>query len=54
MRYFSVSPRVFLGLSIYQRYSGEEGGLRGSQDIATSYKNAGAQVKGMLQIDMSA
>lgn len=35
-------------------YSAEEGGLRGSQAIATAYKNAGTQVKGMLQLDMTA
>ncbi|PPQ65192.1 hypothetical protein CVT24_011376 [Panaeolus cyanescens] len=35
-------------------YSGEEGGLKGSQAIATAYKSAGTQVKAMLQFDMTA
>ncbi|KAG5642917.1 hypothetical protein DXG03_001888 [Asterophora parasitica] len=35
-------------------YSGEEGGLLGSQAIAKSYKTAGTQVKAMLQLDMTA
>ncbi|KAK1232474.1 hypothetical protein PQX77_004374 [Marasmius sp. AFHP31] len=35
-------------------YAGEEGGLLGSQAVATSYKNAGAQVKAMIQFDMVA
>ncbi|KAF8159899.1 Zn-dependent exopeptidase [Crassisporium funariophilum] len=35
-------------------YAAEEGGLRGSQAIATKYKNDGVQVKGMLQLDMTA
>ncbi|KAF8662808.1 hypothetical protein AX16_001090 [Volvariella volvacea WC 439] len=35
-------------------YAGEEGGLLGSQAIATSYRNAGRSVKGMLQLDMTA
>ncbi|KAL0061482.1 hypothetical protein AAF712_011705 [Marasmius tenuissimus] len=35
-------------------YAGEEGGLLGSQAIATSYKNAGRQVKAMIQLDMVA
>jgi len=38
----------------WNRYSAEEGGLRGSQDIATAYKKANTQVKGMLQLDMTA
>ncbi|KZV80603.1 Zn-dependent exopeptidase [Exidia glandulosa HHB12029] len=32
----------------------EEGGLLGSQDIAATYEEGGARVKGMLQIDMTA
>jgi len=35
-------------------YSGEEGGLLGSQAIAKSYKAAGTQVKAMMQLDMTA
>jgi leucyl aminopeptidase len=34
-------------------YSGEEGGLLGSNAIATSYKSAGKSVKAMLQFDMT-
>lgn len=34
-------------------YSGEEGGLLGSNAIATSYKRAGTQVKAFLQLDMT-
>ncbi|KDQ20484.1 hypothetical protein BOTBODRAFT_26505 [Botryobasidium botryosum FD-172 SS1] len=33
-------------------YAGEEGGLLGSQKVATSYKNAGKTVRGMLQLEM--
>ncbi|KAF9257570.1 Zn-dependent exopeptidase [Marasmius fiardii PR-910] len=35
-------------------YAAEEGGLLGSQDIATSYKNAGVDVKAQIQFDMIA
>ncbi|KJA13667.1 hypothetical protein HYPSUDRAFT_151345 [Hypholoma sublateritium FD-334 SS-4] len=38
----------------FQWYSGEEGGLKGSQAIAKSYKSANKQVKAMLQFDMTA
>lgn len=34
-------------------YSGEEGGLLGSQAIATNYKSAGKSVKAMMELDMS-
>lgn len=34
-------------------YAAEEVGLRGSKDIAQSHKNAGAQVVGVAQFDMS-
>lgn len=34
-------------------YSGEEGGLLGSQAIATRYKNAGTQVKAFMELDMT-
>jgi len=34
-------------------YSGEEAGLLGSQDIATSYKERGMQVKAFMEMDMS-
>ncbi|TFK75019.1 Zn-dependent exopeptidase [Pluteus cervinus] len=34
-------------------YSGEEAGLLGSQDIATSYKNARTQVKAFMELDMT-
>ena len=34
-------------------YSGEEGGLLGSQAIASSYKTAGKAVKAMFQLDMT-
>jgi leucyl aminopeptidase len=33
-------------------YAAEEAGLRGSADIAAAYKKAGAQVEGMLNMDM--
>ncbi|KZV93709.1 Zn-dependent exopeptidase [Exidia glandulosa HHB12029] len=43
------------GLAIeFQWYAAEEGGLLGSQDIAAAYEKAGAKVKGMLQMDMTA
>ena len=35
-------------------YSGEEGGLLGSQAIARDYKNRGVAVKAFLQLDMTA
>ena len=35
-------------------YAGEEGGLRGSGDIARRYKEQGVNVKAMLQLDMTA
>lgn len=35
-------------------YGGEELGLLGSGDIATSYRSAGKSVKGVLQLDMTA
>lgn len=38
----------------FQFYAAEEVGLRGSQAIATSYKNSGVQVKAHYQIDMTA
>ena len=34
-------------------YSGEEGGLLGSQDIASSYADKGVKVKAMMQLDMT-
>jgi leucyl aminopeptidase len=34
-------------------YSGEEGGLLGSQAIATNYKNAGKKIKAFMELDMS-
>lgn len=34
-------------------YSGEEGGLLGSQAIATRYKNDGVQVKAFMELDMT-
>ncbi|KAI0070534.1 Zn-dependent exopeptidase [Panus rudis PR-1116 ss-1] len=34
-------------------YSGEEGGLLGSQAIASNYKQAGTQVKAFMELDMS-
>ncbi|KDQ19010.1 hypothetical protein BOTBODRAFT_481275 [Botryobasidium botryosum FD-172 SS1] len=34
-------------------YSGEEGGLLGSQAIATNYKSAGKSVKAMMELDMT-
>ncbi|KAI0795424.1 hypothetical protein C8Q75DRAFT_791243 [Abortiporus biennis] len=34
-------------------YSGEEAGLLGSQDIASSYKSKGVQVKAFMELDMS-
>ncbi|KZV80607.1 Zn-dependent exopeptidase [Exidia glandulosa HHB12029] len=35
-------------------YAAEEGGLLGSQDIAATYEEGGAKVKGMMQFDMTA
>ncbi|KAL0953837.1 hypothetical protein HGRIS_005015 [Hohenbuehelia grisea] len=35
-------------------YSGEEGGLLGSNAIATSYSNAGVKVKAFMELDMTA
>lgn len=32
-------------------YAAEEGGLLGSQDIASAYEKEGANVRGMLQMD---
>lgn len=40
--------------SVFDRYSGEEGGLKGSGAIATAYKNDKKSVKAMLQLDMTA
>jgi len=37
----------------FHGYAAEEVGLRGSQAIATSYANAGEDVVGMLQMDMT-
>ncbi|KAJ3044423.1 Leucine aminopeptidase 1 [Rhizophlyctis rosea] len=34
-------------------YSAEEGGLLGSQKVASEYKKEGAEIVGMLQIDMT-
>ena len=34
-------------------YAAEEVGLRGSTDIATTYKNEGKRIKGVLQFDMT-
>jgi bacterial leucyl aminopeptidase len=34
-------------------YAAEEGGLRGSREIATAHRNAGANVVGVLQLDMT-
>ncbi|TRM57458.1 hypothetical protein BD626DRAFT_412021 [Schizophyllum amplum] len=38
----------------FQWYAAEEGGLLGSQDVAAAYEAAGVNVKGMLQMDMTA
>ncbi|KAJ7242757.1 hypothetical protein B0H12DRAFT_843553 [Mycena haematopus] len=46
--YVPLSPLEF------QFYAGEEGGLRGSQAIASSYETAGKVVRGMIQFDMTA
>jgi bacterial leucyl aminopeptidase len=35
-------------------YAGEEGGLLGSSAIASSYDRSNVQVKGMMQLDMTA
>lgn len=35
-------------------YAGEEGGLLGSQDIATSYAGDDKEVKAMVEFDMTA
>ena len=37
----------------FMGYAGEEEGLLGSQDIATRYKNAGKNVVGVVQFDMT-
>lgn len=37
----------------FMAYAAEEVGLRGSQEIATSYANAGINVVGVLQLDMT-
>ncbi|KAJ7680050.1 peptidase [Mycena rosella] len=46
--YLPVSPLEF------HFYAGEEGGLRGSQALASSYEEVGKEVKGMVQFDMTA
>ncbi|KAJ7039543.1 peptidase [Mycena alexandri] len=46
--YIPVSPLEF------HFYAGEEGGLLGSQAIASSYENAEKVVRGMIQFDMTA
>ncbi|KAJ7452945.1 peptidase [Mycena latifolia] len=46
--YIPVSPLEF------HFYAGEEGGLRGSQALASAYENAGKEVKGMVHFDMTA
>ncbi|KAJ6559485.1 peptidase [Mycena vulgaris] len=46
--YLPVSPLEF------HFYAGEEGGLRGSQALVSRYENAGRQVRGMVQFDMTA
>ncbi|KAJ6468473.1 peptidase [Mycena sanguinolenta] len=46
--YVPLSPLEF------HFYAGEEGGLRGSQAIASSYDAAGKTVRGMIQFDMTA
>lgn len=38
----------------FHSYAAEEGGLLGSLDIAQSYRDAGRQVRGMLQLDQAA
>ncbi|SEU16741.1 M20/M25/M40 family metallo-hydrolase [Stigmatella erecta] len=37
----------------FMAYAGEEGGLRGSKDIAAKYKSTGVNVVGVLQLDMT-
>ncbi|MFG6466244.1 M28 family metallopeptidase [Roseateles sp. BYS87W] len=37
----------------FMAYAAEEVGLRGSQEIATSYANAGVNVVGVMQLDMT-
>jgi leucyl aminopeptidase len=37
----------------FMAYAAEEVGLRGSQDIATQYRNTGVNVVGVLQLDMT-
>jgi leucyl aminopeptidase len=37
----------------FMAYAAEEVGLRGSQEIATSYSNAGVNVVGVMQLDMT-
>ncbi|KAJ7471088.1 peptidase [Mycena latifolia] len=46
--YLPASPLEF------HFYAGEEGGLRGSQALASAYEDAGKEVKGMVQFDMTA
>ncbi len=38
---------------VFMTYAGEELGLLGSQDIAVSYQQKGAQVVGVMQLDMA-
>lgn len=38
----------------FQWYAGEEGGLLGSADISAKYNDDGVEVRGMLQLDMTA
>jgi leucyl aminopeptidase len=38
---------------VFMAYSGEERGLLGSQEISRSWRNAGRQVRGVLQLDMT-
>jgi leucyl aminopeptidase len=38
----------------FMAYAGEEGGLRGSNEIATAYRNSLANVIGVMQLDMTA
>lgn len=35
-------------------YSGEEGGLLGSQAVASDYHSAGKQIKAFVELDMTA
>jgi len=52
-RLFMKSQLLFSRTIEFHFYAAEEAGLLGSQEIATSYKNAGFKVYSMMQLDMT-